>query len=160
MTVELSKETKQTFAGRTLKIGDRVLARMVLSFQDTEGNDLPDEIRNCEARVSRIANDIPSFIAENPYSDRVMSIRQIQMPFVQSEDELKLWTWTWLWVPLSELRNGAIFETEEGIRAVKSEYRTDGKIDCYLLASGEYAHFAISPDLHNATKVREIKISD
>ena len=46
------------------------------------------------------------------------------------------------WMTLGELREGAIFETRDGIRAVKSEYRTDGKCDCYLLASGEAAHFS------------------
>lgn len=158
MTIELSEETKQKFGGRILKRGERVRARMLLSFSDKEGNSLPDEMRDCEAVVSRIENDVPSFVAINPYNDKVMEIRQVTIPFAPSNDVLKLWSWTWLWVPLYELRPGAIFTTEDGIRAVKSEYRTDGKIDCYLLASGEYAHFAINPDVHNTTLVREIEI--
>lgn len=45
---------------------------------------------------------------------------------------------TTLW----ELRKGAIFVTEDGAYAVKSEYRNpDGQCQCILLASGEYAHF-------------------
>lgn len=47
-------------------------------------------------------------------------------------------------ISLRKLRHGAIFETTNGIRAMKTEYRTfDGgkQCDCYLLASGEAAHF-------------------
>jgi hypothetical protein len=94
--VELSNETKQQFGGRTLKQGQHVRARMLLSFQDQDGNDLPDEICNCEAYVSRIENDVPSFIAVNPYKDKVITIRQMGMRFVSSADELVCWTWTWL----------------------------------------------------------------
>lgn len=43
---------------------------------------------------------------------------------------------------LHELRKGAVFATEDGIYAVKSEYRySDGQWQCILLESGEYAHF-------------------
>ena len=60
-----------------------------------------------------------------------------------------------VWVPLSELRPGAIFETQDGVRAVKSEYRNvDLAIQCVLLGSGKYAHFHDG----NATLVREIVI--
>lgn len=47
-------------------------------------------------------------------------------------------------VRLENLRNGAIFVTKDGIRAVKSEYRYSNEnpeCECVLLASGEYAHF-------------------
>lgn len=165
MTIELSEETKQKFGGRTLKRGgrtlkrgDHVLARMRLSFTDRNGNDLPDQIGNFEAYVSRIENDVPSFIAINPYDDRVMEIRQMSMPFVESEDVLTLSSWTWLWVPLHDLREGAVFVTEKGICAMKTEYRTNFKIDCYLLASGEAAHFSESWEAHNSILVREIDI--
>jgi len=60
------------------------------------------------------------------------------------------------WTTLSALREGAIFTTRDGIRAVKSEYRDGGKILSYLLASGECAHFSLDPGEHNATEVREI----
>lgn len=67
------------------------------------------------------------------------------------------------WIPLSELRAGAIFETREGARAVKSEYhhsfvacKATGKpvCLCILLGSGEYGFFKDG----NATMVREIAI--
>lgn len=45
-------------------------------------------------------------------------------------------------VRLYDLRDGAPFETRDGIRAVKTEYYyPDGAPECVLLASGEYAHF-------------------
>ena len=49
------------------------------------------------------------------------------------------------WTTLRELRHGALFETLDGDRAVKTEYHTFNdctQCDCYLLASGEAAHFA------------------
>lgn len=95
MTIELSKETKQTYAGRTLKQGERVVARMQLSFTDMDGNLLPDEIRDCEAYVSRIENDRPSFVAINPYKDKVVAIRQMGLNFVEPNRHLSLWDWTW-----------------------------------------------------------------
>lgn len=67
------------------------------------------------------------------------------------------------WVPLSELRVGAIFETQAGARAVKSQYSHHHWTDtssyqtqctCVLLDSGEYAHFKDG----NTTLVREIVI--
>jgi len=68
------------------------------------------------------------------------------------------------WVTLEELPEGALFETQDGIRAVKSEYRYGNRpnhgIECVLLASGEYAHFADNADQHNLTLVREIDIPD
>jgi hypothetical protein len=94
-TIELQNETTQQFAGRTLKRGQRVLAFMTLSFIDLDGNQLPDETGTCVAYVSRIENDEPSFIAENPYKDKVIAIRQMRMPFAPSKDVLKLWSWTW-----------------------------------------------------------------
>ncbi len=68
------------------------------------------------------------------------------------------------WIQLSDLRHGAIFETKDGVRAVKSEYRyPHGGCECTLLASGEAAHFAQgSSDEardHNATLVRELSVS-
>jgi hypothetical protein len=48
------------------------------------------------------------------------------------------------WIPLADLRPGAVFTTKDGILAMKTEYSTfNGGIecDCYLLASGEAAHF-------------------
>jgi hypothetical protein len=59
------------------------------------------------------------------------------------------------WVRLNDLPKGAIFETQGGVRAVKSEYHYDnGAPQCVLLASGEYAHFANK----GAELVREIRI--
>jgi hypothetical protein len=95
MSIQLSKETTRKFAGRTLKQGEHVLARMLLSFTDLDGNQLPDETRECEAYVSRIENDIPLFIAINPYKDKVIAIRQMRMLFVESKNMLVTWTWTW-----------------------------------------------------------------
>jgi hypothetical protein len=72
------------------------------------------------------------------------------------------------WVPLQDLRDGAIFETQSGIRAVKSgyHYSNAGAIQCVLLESGEYAHFCQTPGItdyqraqaHNLTLVREIEL--
>lgn len=60
----------------------------------------------------------------------------------------------WMW--LKTLREGALFETKDGILAVKSEYvysnQPDSQCQCILLASGEYAHF----DKGNRELVREI----
>lgn len=60
------------------------------------------------------------------------------------------------WVTLNELRPGAVFITEDGKKAVKSEYRSgnerDPQWECILLASGEYAWF---PEGNN-TRVRQI----
>lgn len=61
------------------------------------------------------------------------------------------------WITLGELRQGAVFETKAGVRAMKTEYHTfNGGIqcDCYLLESGEAAHF---PALDNEL-VREIVV--
>lgn len=61
------------------------------------------------------------------------------------------------WVTLDELRKGAIFMDQDGVRAVKSEYRyssSDSQWLCILLSSGEYAHFTDG----NKTLVREIVI--
>ena len=66
-----------------------------------------------------------------------------------------------IYVELRDLRNGAIFETENGgVRAVKSEYCYDSKwphnqetqCRCVLLDSGKYAHL---PDKNNEM-VKEI----
>lgn len=59
------------------------------------------------------------------------------------------------WVRLEDLPKGAIFETQDGIKAVKTEYHyNSGVCMAVLLASGEYAHF---PE-KNDTLVREIDI--
>jgi hypothetical protein len=63
------------------------------------------------------------------------------------------------WVRLYNLRDGAIFENKDGIRAVKSEYSYSNENlqpQCILLASGEFAHF---PDKEN-TWVREIDLAE
>lgn len=72
-----------------------------------------------------------------------------------------------MWTTLHALPKGAVFETEHGIRAVKSEYRyPSGGIECVLLASGEYANFAqdvadpeASARAHNATRVRPLQVA-
>lgn len=61
------------------------------------------------------------------------------------------------WTTLGELREGAVFETRNGVRAVKSEYRygnDNPDCKCILLESGEYAHF---PG-RNAEPVREVVV--
>jgi hypothetical protein len=61
------------------------------------------------------------------------------------------------WTTLGLLRDGALFETRDGVRAVKSEYRTfsgGSQCDCYLIASGEAAHFPKG----DAEPVREIPL--
>lgn len=45
---------------------------------------------------------------------------------------------------LEDIPCGSIFETQDGVRAVKSEYRysnNNSQPMCILLASGEFAHF-------------------
>ena len=62
------------------------------------------------------------------------------------------------WIKLGELRNGAIFETRNGVRAMKTEYHTfnqESQCDCYLLESGEAAHF----ENKDHEEVREIEIA-
>ena len=45
-------------------------------------------------------------------------------------------------IHLKNLRNGALFITKDGIRAIKSEYHyPNGNSECILLESGEYGHF-------------------
>ncbi len=58
------------------------------------------------------------------------------------------------WTTLGELRPGALFETRDGVRAVKSEYHyyNGGACLCVLLESGEYAHFPAC----DLTAVREL----
>lgn len=59
---------------------------------------------------------------------------------------------------LGELQAGAIFITQDDILAVKTEYRTFNggtQCDCYLLASGECAHFPFKDN----TIVREVVIN-
>lgn len=52
------------------------------------------------------------------------------------------------WQRLEDLRDGAIFETRAGVRAIKSGYRLPGgQPQCILLASGEYAHFPERGDI-------------
>lgn len=61
------------------------------------------------------------------------------------------------WIRLKDLRPGAIFKTETGTKAVKSEYmysnKADSQCQCILLKSGEYGHFIFK----NETWVKEIK---
>ena len=96
MAIELTDETKQTFAGRTLKRGQHVKVRMILSSSNENGEDWRDEDGECEAYVSRIENDTPLFIAINPYETRTLVIRQMGMRFVAPGEMLPLWSWTWL----------------------------------------------------------------
>lgn len=92
----LSEQSIQRFGGRTIKIGDRVLARMVLKFEDPDGNELPSYVGECGAVCSRIDDDAPSFTAENPMENGVaIMIQQVRMPFVPTQDDLRLWSWTW-----------------------------------------------------------------
>lgn len=54
-----------------------------------------------------------------------------------------------IWMPLRMLRNGAIFTNRDGIMAMKTEYHTFNgctQCDCYLLESGEAAHFSNGDD--------------
>lgn len=63
-----------------------------------------------------------------------------------------------VWQPLSLLREGAIFATQDGVYAVKTEYSNEGspyQSQCVLLESGEYAYFPQG----NRTLVREVKLS-
>lgn len=59
---------------------------------------------------------------------------------------------------LQHLPEGALFKTQGGILAVKSEYHygnePNSQCQCVLLASGEYAHFPLG----NAEPVREIDL--
>lgn len=92
-----STESKQTFGGRKIKVGDRVVAKMVLKFLDRDGKSLPDYVGECEATCSRIDDDNPSFLAVHPDKDdkRSLELRQVGMQFVESREVLRLWTWTW-----------------------------------------------------------------
>lgn len=60
------------------------------------------------------------------------------------------------WITLKNLRAGAIFETKDGIRAVKSENRYGGRPDaqfeCIRLNNGSRTFF----EEHNQERVREI----
>jgi hypothetical protein len=58
------------------------------------------------------------------------------------------------WITLEELREGAVFETESGTLAIKTEYYYDTSSQpmCVLLESGEFAHF---PEKH-LTRVKEV----
>ena len=50
----------------------------------------------------------------------------------------------WNWTTLRDLRPGAVFVTEDGIMAMKTEYHTFNnctQFNCYLVSSGESAHF-------------------
>lgn len=63
------------------------------------------------------------------------------------------------WIRLRDLRPGAIFETETGVMAVKSEYvRAGGMVEATLLATGEYANFGAGSAEHNGILVRELKL--
>jgi hypothetical protein len=58
------------------------------------------------------------------------------------------------WVRLGDLEPGTIFETQDGIVAIKTVYfYTDSSIcQCILIGSGEYAHFYVG----NNTLVRPV----
>lgn len=60
------------------------------------------------------------------------------------------------WTTLRKLRPGALFITDDGTQAVKTEYSNgngpDSQCQCVLLSSGEYADF---PE-KNDTRVRRI----
>lgn len=59
------------------------------------------------------------------------------------------------WITLKLLPSGSLFETKNGIKAIKSEYYyQNGQCKCILLNSGEYAHF----EEGNNTKVKIISI--
>ncbi len=63
------------------------------------------------------------------------------------------------WIPLEALRQGAIFETRDGRRAVKTAGRYAlGSCECVLLESGARAYFDTGGGAaqHNATEVREL----
>lgn len=65
------------------------------------------------------------------------------------------------WVRLHALRNGAAFETPNGIRAVKSAYVDfNGRIDCVLLSNGLPAGFGGTQEQHNDVVVREIVVPE
>jgi hypothetical protein len=56
---------------------------------------------------------------------------------------------------LKDLRPGALFTTRSGTMAVKTEYYFDsGQCQCFLLESGEAAHFQEG----NMTPVREVEL--
>jgi hypothetical protein len=62
-----------------------------------------------------------------------------------------------LWMALRDLSPGAIFETEEGTQAVKSEYLLDPENPlsdcmCIIIGSGEFFH----GQYHNDTVVKQI----
>lgn len=63
------------------------------------------------------------------------------------------------WVTLDELPPGCVFVTQDGVLAVKSEYKYNGEFNsqwrCILLASGEYAHF----EQGNSTLVAAVEIA-
>ncbi len=67
------------------------------------------------------------------------------------------------YMALFELPNGSVFETESGIRAVKSQYKYSyGGIQVVLLASGEFGHFGGTGDdcveKHNSTMVHLLEV--
>lgn len=45
------------------------------------------------------------------------------------------------WQRLRDLPPGFVFVTQDGVLAVKSEYRHNDQCQCILLGSGEYAYF-------------------
>jgi hypothetical protein len=56
---------------------------------------------------------------------------------------------------LKDIRPGALFTTRSGTMAVKTEYYYDsGQCQCFLLESGEAAHFTEG----NMTPVREVEL--
>lgn len=58
------------------------------------------------------------------------------------------------WLTLEDLEPGALFETTNGVRAIKSDYRRDNQPLCISCEDGRFAHF---PDKEKE-KVRQIKI--
>jgi hypothetical protein len=64
------------------------------------------------------------------------------------------------WMRLHALRDGAVFETTDGIRAIKSQYRPYDAIECTRLSNGSRVSFGGLPEAHNNVLVREIVIPD
>lgn len=58
------------------------------------------------------------------------------------------------WTTIGDLRKGAVFVTICGTLAVKTEYSSGGRCECYLLESGERAHFRDGDE----ERVREIRV--
>jgi hypothetical protein len=150
---------------------DRLLARELLRRGDVikrlqnriEDRDLVEANRDAILRVHeeglrRIRKAVNSFFASDAAISHVDAICRAVAVFHPMYGETwggwpgdeKAIAWTSSegigpWTTLGELRKGAIFQTRDSrILAVKSEYHTfdmGSQCNCYLLASGEAAHF-------------------